>query len=703
MTHAPVSALSPDFQARFGEHEVRWHPRGPGMLLISFSDRPTDKGLPDRPDWAARFGETQGWSHLEITALAPSWYRDADLIGFFRGLEQGGFARGYGAVALVGVSMGGFAALSFAACFPGATVVAFSPQSTLDPALVPWDGRFPEARGRDWTLAGADAAETMARAGQVWLFYDPFDARDARHAARLGGPNVMALRGFGMQHGLAAHLGRMRLFEATCLAALRNELVPALFYEQIRSRKDYYFYRIGIETALTALGQEARMRRFRDAFRRRRQQKAAAGQEPVIAQAAPDAAFAAPLAARARTADWPTEPGNVWMLERTADGLRYLSDRWRGQVIGYEERGGITLAQTPPIAVGIVGFGHGVAVERPLPWRFPWHVTDETLDGTAPAFAALAEATLLSEHARAGQDTLHTLTAITCSRPGIVAAEALPGSAAYRALLDQVRAGVQALAGWGRPLLIDRVWLSLLAGCPALSEDAAAEHYATVAGALRDDLGRLTGQDSYPFMVVIQSAGSRTDGCSGVALAEGRADLDNPALDIIVACPAYPWPLMPGMPSTPTPEAALMMDELRCLAVAERQAGRDWYCPSLQCAEWDGTGITATFAALSGLHLDPGAGGHGFHIEGSENGARVTAAEVSGPKTVRLTCDRIPEGAALRLCYAWGQKADGREDRPANRGGLRDDWQQPSRILPEQTLYRHALSGRTRIVPARAG
>ena len=62
---------------------------------------------------------------------------------------------------------------------------------------------------------------------------------------------------------------------------------------------------------------------------------------------------------------WPRERGNVWMLENRDGVLRYLSDRWNGRVIGFEERNGKTLAQTPPVMRGIIAIGDACGCPAP--------------------------------------------------------------------------------------------------------------------------------------------------------------------------------------------------------------------------------------------------------------------------------------------------------------------------------------------------
>ena len=83
-----------------------------------------------------------GWSHLGVFAGVPTWFRDQRLIDYLSNLKAEGVFRQYPNFALAGTSMGAFGALAFAHLAPGSTVIAFSPQTTLDQSIAPWDRRF---------------------------------------------------------------------------------------------------------------------------------------------------------------------------------------------------------------------------------------------------------------------------------------------------------------------------------------------------------------------------------------------------------------------------------------------------------------------------------------------------------------------------------------------------------------------------------
>lgn len=389
----------------------------------------------------------------------------------------------------------------------------------------------------------------------------------------------------------------------------------------------------------------------------------------------------------------PDNQGNAWMAIRTADGvIRYMSDQWNGRVFGFERRDRITLAQSPSPAVGIVAFGGGgIGIARPLPEEYRYHIVDETLKAPRDGRAASAQAAgfLAAEDAR--RAALYTVLALTHPVPSTVEADALSGSPARKALRRALRQARDALRGWDKDLFIDRIALSLLEGAPATSETAALFHYAAVARDLRIEVAQTAGQVPLPLVVVSQSAGLLADGTSEVILAEGRLDWAHWGLGFVVATPRYPFAHDPDMPGTMTPQSALAVSELESVAVAERLAGRDWFCPSLERAVLDGATIRARFATMTPLRLRD-AENHGFAVDGIQNGAAITGVSVQGDMAL-IALDRPPRGV-LALRYAWGETGDRGDGLPANRGSLTDGWEQDSRLQPGLRLMRHARSGR---------
>ena len=384
----------------------------------------------------------------------------------------------------------------------------------------------------------------------------------------------------------------------------------------------------------------------------------------------------------------PGGEGNAWMAIRQDGVTRYLSDQWGGRVWGFEQRDGKTIAQSHGLAVVSVAFGGGsLAVERPFPEPFPYHLLDETFSPmpSRQGASGIAAAFLAAEMAR--HRTLPTVIALTQPVGSTVEADAAPTSPHRVALLEKIKTARATANSWSKELFVDRIRLSLLEGAPQTDRTTADWHYAGVAQSMRDQLATAAGQVPLPIVVVMQSIGRRDNGVSEIALAEGTLDFAHWSLGIIVTGPLYPYPLLDGTPATLTPAAAVMADELCAIAVAEVQAGRQWFGPAIGTElSLSGSVLRVPFTAMTDLRLrDPL--NHGFAVDG----ATITAAAVSG-RDVLLTLDTVPAGD-LVVRYAYGQTGDRGDGYAANRGSLTDDWSAPSSIDPSFTHYRHARSG----------
>ncbi|WP_374293084.1 hypothetical protein [Paenirhodobacter enshiensis] len=400
--------------------------------------------------------------------------------------------------------------------------------------------------------------------------------------------------------------------------------------------------------------------------------------------------------AGARPPRRPRSIGNVWQLSDDGTRLRYLSDQYAGRVIGFEERDGIALAETPEVALGMIAVGGGVNLPRPLPERFDYHVTDEALDRNIAAYAATAQAVAALRLAGAAGRAWRSVIALSEPLPGMMRAEIAPGAPVRRRLAARIAAARAALAGRGKTLFVDRIRLDLLAGEPGLDAATAMAHYTDTIAALRDEVAIAAGQSSRPLVVLSQSAGSRDDGRAETILAEGLIETAEPRLGTVVATPRYPFRLLDDTPTTLAAEDQMLVDELEARAIEAVQNGRPWYCPALRQLRWHGDRLVASFSALGDLDFAPGVApepGRGFRLEGMAGDIRIAGAEVRG-RDVLLTLNRAPEGAAPALSYAFGHRGDRGDGGFANRGALREAEGFDSLMLPGRKLFRHALAGR---------
>ncbi|WP_085786571.1 alpha/beta fold hydrolase [Ketogulonicigenium robustum] len=116
----------------------------------------------------------QGYGQLSIRTARNDWYMNADTAALEAVLPA--LAARYQRVHLLGYSMGGFGALRFASALRADRAVVVSPQYALDPAVVPFEGRYPAMPG---VLAANAAVGGM-------LVFDPFVPEDRLHAALIG-------------------------------------------------------------------------------------------------------------------------------------------------------------------------------------------------------------------------------------------------------------------------------------------------------------------------------------------------------------------------------------------------------------------------------------------------------------------------------------------------------------------------------------
>lgn len=201
----------------------------------------------DRPDrlrmaWGAVFLLKRGYSVLAVKALREDWFRCHTLHAALAHIAAEGVFRQFRHVVFYGGSMGGYASLAFCSLSPGATVIALSPQSTMSPALVPWENRFAIARKQDWSGLYIDAAEHSASASAVYCFYDPLDWKDQHHVARLPQQNVVHLKVPFVGHEIPLHLQRMGILTESFSRAASGEITPAWFAALARRRKTYSHY-----------------------------------------------------------------------------------------------------------------------------------------------------------------------------------------------------------------------------------------------------------------------------------------------------------------------------------------------------------------------------------------------------------------------------------------------------------------------------
>ncbi|MBA3911018.1 MAG: hypothetical protein C0524_14375 [Rhodobacter sp.] len=222
-----------------GAHANLWFEGQSDVLLVSFDNLATiDEGWPRGP-WAWRRLAPLGHSVLGVQSHAKDWFRQPTAPELIRGLEERGFFRRFRRVVLTGASMGAFAALNFAPLIPEARVLAFSPQSTMNKVIAPFEARFPFAvRKSNWEgMPFLDAAAAVPYIHKAVVLYDPFVPEDRSHAARLAGPSVQLLRVPFCTHEAIRVVMKAGALPGLVAALVDGDDVGQAFWQDFRARR----------------------------------------------------------------------------------------------------------------------------------------------------------------------------------------------------------------------------------------------------------------------------------------------------------------------------------------------------------------------------------------------------------------------------------------------------------------------------------
>lgn len=203
-----------------GEERGYFEPLGKGHSVILTDEGPTlivtfetiesiREGSDSHEPMGWELVDGKGWSNLSLIAHGDSWFRDPAVYGYFDRLVDDGFFEDFDQVVFYGADMCAYAAAAFSVVAPGATVIAIQPQATLDPAVTPWDRRFPSMRRVDFTNRYGYAPDMIEGADKVFIFHDPDEVLDAVHAGLFSRANVTHVPCRRLGDQLEADLWRM--------------------------------------------------------------------------------------------------------------------------------------------------------------------------------------------------------------------------------------------------------------------------------------------------------------------------------------------------------------------------------------------------------------------------------------------------------------------------------------------------------------
>ena len=226
------------------DHAAIFVERSHDVLFVAFETlfgirSVSDTGMPVAFDVCNR----RGWSHLSLITEKQTWFRNRRIWNYFDRLVDYEFFEDFDRVIFYGAGMCGYAAAAMSVVAPGATVIAVSPQATLERPRTEWDSRFPTARRLDFKSRYAFAPDMLEAAAEAYLIYDPDESEDAMHAALFQGSNIHHHRYHrGGAGAIETDLRALGLVSAIAEKAANNVLTPASLASLLRLRKRHVPY-----------------------------------------------------------------------------------------------------------------------------------------------------------------------------------------------------------------------------------------------------------------------------------------------------------------------------------------------------------------------------------------------------------------------------------------------------------------------------
>jgi hypothetical protein len=162
-----------------GDHvQALFDDRGGDSVLVTFNEMNTFAD--GNRYWGDRAAEKLSISCLGVMTKAKNWFPRRDMQRACERISP--LLEKFEARICYGFSQGGYAAVKYSHMLGSSHVLAFSPQWTIDPALLV-DPRFNPAYSES-LHSGMEISESDT-SGKILLFADPFDKRDWVHCQKI--------------------------------------------------------------------------------------------------------------------------------------------------------------------------------------------------------------------------------------------------------------------------------------------------------------------------------------------------------------------------------------------------------------------------------------------------------------------------------------------------------------------------------------
>ena len=205
---------------------------GRSCCVVTF-DSFTDFRTLDRPGFGEQFLNASGIDAIHVIPRDNDWYQYPEMEQAMACVQA--TARRYARVVTYGSSMGGYAAIRLAGLAGAQAVLALSPQFSIDPAIVPWEGRWLACSQRFASVW--EHTLPFPSVGEAYVVYDAENI-DHKHMALL----EQRLRFTAIPiphagHPVTGYLAEVGLLQQSILALCHRSFEANAFEREARARR----------------------------------------------------------------------------------------------------------------------------------------------------------------------------------------------------------------------------------------------------------------------------------------------------------------------------------------------------------------------------------------------------------------------------------------------------------------------------------
>jgi hypothetical protein len=227
------------------------------LVVVSFPSAADRQSL-TRRGFATAWLKKMGIHYVEIKVAWNHWFQSPETEIVLRIIAEQ--VKGYDRIVTYGSSMGAYAAISATGPLRAHGALAISPQSAIDPDVIPWDVRWrahTERIASEFGFSRDQLAKSVGQDSEIYVVADPWDI-DSIHAHRIlsAAPKAKWILAHGGGHPAGSLLREYKLLSQFVHSILTGSEGQSYWRKQMRRRRrSSPRYWIGLAARAKAQGQ----------------------------------------------------------------------------------------------------------------------------------------------------------------------------------------------------------------------------------------------------------------------------------------------------------------------------------------------------------------------------------------------------------------------------------------------------------------